>query len=42
MTATVSGLWRHPIKSHGREALKAVVLTAGCTHAVGPDLGGRA
>lgn len=29
MTARVAGLWRHPIKSHGREALDAVTLTAG-------------
>ncbi len=26
---TVAHLWRHPIKSHGREALEAVTLTAG-------------
>ncbi|MCC1494153.1 MOSC N-terminal beta barrel domain-containing protein [Cognatishimia sp. F0-27] len=31
MTARVTGLWRHPIKSHGREALRAVSLTAGQT-----------
>jgi len=31
MTVTVTGLWRHPIKSHGREALAAVALTAGAT-----------
>jgi len=31
MTGTVASLWRHPIKSHGREALKAVALTAGQT-----------
>ncbi len=29
--ATVSALWRHPIKSHGREALDAVTLVAGQT-----------
>lgn len=29
MTGTVTQLWRHPIKSHGREALKAVTLTPG-------------
>ncbi|MBU2991647.1 MOSC domain-containing protein [Octadecabacter sp. 1_MG-2023] len=27
--STVAELWRHPIKSHGREALAAVALTAG-------------
>ncbi|MDT8326054.1 MAG: MOSC N-terminal beta barrel domain-containing protein [Roseovarius sp.] len=27
--ATVSALWRHPIKSHGREALTTVTLTKG-------------
>lgn len=26
---TVAALWRHPIKSHGREALESVLLTAG-------------
>ncbi|MBI1415627.1 MAG: MOSC domain-containing protein [Limimaricola sp.] len=31
MTATVAALWRHPIKSHGREALEAVTLQAGQT-----------
>jgi len=25
----VRALWRHPIKSHGREALTSVTLTAG-------------
>ena len=29
--STVAALWRHPIKSHGREALESVVLTAGQT-----------
>ena len=29
--AEVAQLWRHPIKSHGREALDAVTLTAGQT-----------
>lgn len=29
--ATVEALWRHPIKSHGREALDQVTLTAGQT-----------
>ncbi|MCY1127436.1 MOSC domain-containing protein [Frigidibacter sp. RF13] len=29
MTATVAALQRHPLKSHGREALASVVLTAG-------------
>lgn len=29
--AHVAALWRHPIKSHGREALDAVTLTAGQT-----------
>ncbi|RVT87187.1 MOSC domain-containing protein [Rhodobacteraceae bacterium CCMM004] len=29
MTATVASLWRHPIKSHGREALERVVLSPG-------------
>lgn len=28
---TVAALWRHPIKSHGREALERVTLTAGET-----------
>ncbi len=31
MTATVANIWRHPLKSHGREALNAVSLTAGKT-----------
>jgi len=31
MTATVSSIWRHPIKSHGREELTAVTLEAGKT-----------
>ncbi|SHJ78218.1 hypothetical protein SAMN05444000_11314 [Shimia gijangensis] len=31
MTAHVAALWRHPIKSHGREALDRVALTAGQT-----------
>ena len=29
MTATVAQIWRHPIKAHGREALRDVTLTAG-------------
>ncbi len=29
--AQVSALWRHPIKSHGREALQSVTLTKGRT-----------
>lgn len=29
--ARVVGLWRHPIKSHGREALRHAALTAGAT-----------
>ena len=29
--ATVASLWRHPIKSHGREALESVTLTKGRT-----------
>ena len=29
MTGTVAGIQRHPIKSHGREALEEVTLTAG-------------
>lgn len=29
--ATVATLWRHPIKSHGREALETVTLTEGQT-----------
>lgn len=29
--ATVANLWRHPIKSHGREALDSITLTAGQT-----------
>ncbi len=31
MTGHIAGLWRHPIKSHGRETLDSVVLTAGQT-----------
>lgn len=31
MTGTVTSLWRHPIKSHGREALDAVTLAVGKT-----------
>jgi uncharacterized protein YcbX len=31
MTGTVASLWRHPIKSHGREALEQVEFTAGRT-----------
>lgn len=31
MSGTVSGLWRHPIKSHGREALSQVTLIPGQT-----------
>ena len=31
MTGTVSSLWRHPIKSHGREALETVHLITGQT-----------
>lgn len=31
MTTAVTGLWRHPIKSHGRERLDTVSLTAGQT-----------
>ncbi len=31
MTQTVTEIWRHPIKSHGREALESVTLTAGQT-----------
>ncbi len=31
MTGAVAQIWRHPIKSHGREALDTVVLTAGQT-----------
>ncbi len=29
MTGRVASLWRHPIKSHGREAVETVTLTAG-------------
>ncbi len=29
MSGAVTALWRHPIKSHGREALSAVTLAAG-------------
>jgi uncharacterized protein len=29
VTATLSAIWRHPIKSHGRERLASVALTAG-------------
>ena len=31
MTGTVSSIWRHPIKSHGREALETVRLITGQT-----------
>ncbi len=31
MTGRVARIWRHPIKSHGREQLTDVCLTAGCT-----------
>lgn len=31
MTARVASLWRHPIKSHGREALERVTLAPGRT-----------
>ncbi|MCI5109985.1 MAG: MOSC domain-containing protein [Marivita sp.] len=31
MTATVTEIWRHPIKSHGREALDSVTVAAGGT-----------
>ena len=31
MTARVTAIWRHPIKSHGREALERVALSAGQT-----------
>lgn len=31
MTGMVTSLWRHPIKSHGRESLDAVTLVAGQT-----------
>lgn len=31
MSGAVVGLWRHPIKSHGREELPSVTLTAGQT-----------
>ena len=31
MTATLAQIWRHPIKSHGREALEQVEVTAGRT-----------
>ena len=31
MTATISAIWRHPIKSHGREALERVRVLAGRT-----------
>lgn len=31
MTGTVAALWRHPIKSHGRQALDAITLIAGQT-----------
>lgn len=33
MTPTIASLWRHPIKSHGREALNVTTLEAGkCLH----------
>ncbi|MBY6057178.1 MOSC domain-containing protein [Leisingera daeponensis] len=31
MTAKVSEIWRHPLKSHGREALESVTMIAGQT-----------
>ena len=31
MTATLAQIWRHPIKSHGRESLERVRVTAGRT-----------
>ncbi|MBL3705646.1 MOSC domain-containing protein [Sulfitobacter sp. BDSS02] len=31
MTGTVTSIWRHPIKSHGREELSEVTLAAGMT-----------
>lgn len=31
MTATLAHLWRHPVKSHGREALETVTLEPGKT-----------
>ncbi|MFW8596263.1 MOSC domain-containing protein [Cribrihabitans neustonicus] len=31
MTHTVTDIWRHPLKSHGQEALEKVTLTAGQT-----------
>lgn len=31
MSGTLSQIWRHPIKSHGREALEHVTVTAGAT-----------
>lgn len=31
MSGTVAHIWRHPIKSHGREALKSVALSKGRT-----------
>ena len=31
MTGLVAHIWRHPIKSHGREALERVTLTQGST-----------
>ncbi len=31
MTGSVTSLWRHPIKAHGREPLQTVTLIAGQT-----------
>ncbi|MFP4406707.1 MOSC domain-containing protein [Rhodosalinus sp.] len=31
MTARLTGIWRHPIKAHGREALDRVTLRSGAT-----------
>ena len=31
MTGKVTSIWRHPIKSHGREELDEVTLAAGQT-----------
>ena len=39
MAGAVTQLWRHPIKSHGREALTNVTLTRGRGDAVGQVLG---
>ena len=37
----VTDIFRHPLKSHGREALQRVTLSQGGGHALGSPLGSR-